>query len=83
MELLEPGRRLRLRAEMVLPGRAWLEFEVEPNGSRCTLRQTAEFDPSGWLGHLYWYALYPVHGLIFGNMLKHIAREAEVRARGA
>lgn len=83
VELLEPGRRLRLRAEMVLPGRAWLEFEVEPNGSRCTLRQTAEFDPSGWLGHLYWYALYPVHGLIFGNMLKQIARAAELRGRGA
>lgn len=83
VELLEPGRRLRLRAEMVLPGRAWLEFEVQPNGSRCTLRQTAEFDPLGWLGHLYWYALYPVHGLIFGNMLKRIAREAELRGRGA
>ncbi len=83
VELLEPGRRLRLRAEMVLPGRGWLEFEVEPNGSRCTLRQTAEFDPSGWLGHLYWYALYPVHGLIFGNMLKQIARAAELRGRGA
>lgn len=83
VELLEPGRRLRLRAEMVLPGRAWLEFEVEPNGSRCTLRQTAEFDPSGWLGHLYWYALYPLHGLIFGNMLKRIGREAELGGRGA
>jgi len=82
VELLERGRRLRLRAEMVLPGRAWLEFEVEPDGSRCTLRQTAEFDPSGWLGHLYWYALYPVHGLIFSNMLKRIAREAESRGRG-
>ena len=80
VELLEPGRRLRLRAEMILPGRAWLEFEVEPDGSSCTLRQTAEFDPSGWMGHLYWYALFPLHGLIFGNMLKNIARAAEQSA---
>ncbi len=79
VELLEPGRRLRLRAEMILPGRAWLEFEVEPEGGCCRLRQTAEFDPLGWLGHLYWYALYPLHGLIFGNMLKRIGRAAELR----
>ena len=74
VELIEPSRRLRLRAEMLLPGRAWLEFEVEPNGSTCTLRQTAEFDPSGWMGHLYWYSLYPLHGLIFGNMLRNWPR---------
>ena len=79
VELLEPGRRLRLRAEMVLPGRAWLEFEVEPDGAECTLRQTAEFDPAGWMGHAYWYALYPLHGLIFGNMLRGIARAARNR----
>ncbi len=83
VELIEPNRRLRLRAEMRLPGRAWLEFEVEPNGPSCTLRQTAEFDPSGWMGHLYWYALYPLHGLIFGNMLGNLARAAEVRAPAA
>ena len=83
VELLEAGRRLRLRAEMLLPGRAWLEFEVEPEGGRCRLRQTAEFDPSGWLGHLYWYALYPLHGLIFGNMLKRIGRAAELRKAAA
>ena len=68
---------------MILPGRAWLEFEVEPEGPRCTLRQTAEFDPSGWLGHLYWYALYPLHGLIFANMLKYLARAAESGGSGA
>ena len=76
VELIEPNRRLRLRAEMLLPGRAWLDFEVEPNGSICTLRQTAEFDPAGWLGHLYWYALYPLHAQIFGNMLRNVARAA-------
>ena len=61
---------------MRLPGRAWLEFEVEPDGPRCTLRQTAEFDPAGWTGQLYWYALFPVHGLIFRKMLDNIARAA-------
>ena len=83
VELIEPGRRLRLRAEMLLPGRAWLELEVQPDGSTCTLRQTAEFDPSGWMGHLYWYSLYPLHGLIFGNMLRNLARAAESRAAAA
>ena len=83
VELIEPNRRLRLRAEMLLPGRAWLEFEVEPNGPSCTLRQTAEFDPSGWMGHLYWYSLYPLHGLIFSNMLRNLARAAEARAGDA
>ena len=76
VEQIEAGRRLRLRAEMRLPGRAWLEFEVEPDGPRCTLRQTAEFDPAGWTGQLYWYALFPVHGLIFRKMLDNIARAA-------
>ena len=80
VELIEPGRRLRLRAEMIVPGRAWLEFEVEPGGSSCTLRQTAEFDPSGWLGPLYWYCLFPLHRLIFANMLRNLARTAEARA---
>ena len=76
VELIESNRRLRLHAEMLLPGRAWLEFEVEPDGPNCTLRQTAEFDPSGWLGHLYWYSLYPVHRLIFAGMLRNLARAA-------
>ncbi len=82
VDLLEPGRRLRLRAEMLLPGRAWLEFEAEPRGQHCVLRQTAEFDPSGWMGHLYWYLLFPLHGLIFRNMLRNIARAAEIRGDG-
>ena len=77
VESIERNRCLRLYAEMRLPGRAWLQFEVEPDGGACILRQTAEFDPAGWLGALYWYTLYPLHGLIFGGMLRNLARSAE------
>jgi hypothetical protein len=70
-------RRLRLRAEMKLPGRAWLEFDVEPRGSGASIRQTAIFDPLGLAGLVYWYALYPVHKLIFSGMLRRIAALAE------
>ena len=79
VEAFEPGRRLRLSAEMRLPGRAWLEFEVAPDGEGATIRQTASFDPLGLSGLLYWYLLYPVHHLIFYRMLSNIARTAETR----
>ncbi len=61
VEALEPNRRLRLTAEMKLPGRAWLEFEVEGDAPSTTIRQTAIFDPVGLPGRLYWYALFPLH----------------------
>ncbi len=77
VESIERNRRLRLHAEMRLPRRAWLQFEVEPDGTACTLRQTAEFDPAGWMGNLYWYALFPLHLLIFEGMLRNLARSAE------
>lgn len=73
VEALEPNRMLRLRAEMKLPGRAWLQFEVMPDGAGSTIRQTAVFEPRGLAGLLYWYALYPVHVLIFRGMLRGIA----------
>ena len=63
---------------MKMPGRAWLEFEAVPNGSGTTIHETAVFDPIGLWGLLYWYALVPVHGFIFGGMLREIARQAEV-----
>jgi hypothetical protein len=75
VEAFEPDRLLRLRAEMRLPGRAWLQFEVQPDpagGSRIS--QTAIFDPVGVAGLLYWYSLMPMHGFIFAGMLKRIAR---------
>ncbi len=82
VEAYEPGRRLRLVAEMRLPGRAWLEFEVEPQGGGATIRQTALFDPSGVVGVLYWYLVSPLHRLVFAGMLRNIARAARDGARG-
>jgi uncharacterized protein YbjT (DUF2867 family) len=75
VELIEPGRRLRLRAEMKLPGRAWLEFDVKPHPHGCEIRQTALFDPLGLWGLVYWYALLPIHIWIFSGLLKTIARK--------
>ncbi|MDC0936802.1 SDR family oxidoreductase [Pirellulales bacterium] len=71
-----PNRRLRLLAEMKVPGRAWLELEVEPQGAGATIRQTAIFDPIGLWGLAYWYSLYPVHAVIFRGMLRRIAESA-------
>jgi hypothetical protein len=83
----EPDRRLGLVAEMKVPGRAWLQFEVEPNGRGSVIRQTAIFDPAGLAGLLYWYTLYPVHRWIFSGMLRAIAvgaeREAGIASSGA
>lgn len=72
VEAFEPNHRLRLFAEMRLPGRAWLEFEVEPIEGGSRVRQTAEFDPVGLLGLAYWYAIYPLHQIIFAGMLRGI-----------
>lgn len=76
---LEIGRRLELRAEMKLPGVASLEFLIEPTNSphRATLRQTARFQPHGLLGILYWYSIYPFHGLVFRGMLNGVKRSAK------
>lgn len=61
---------------MKLPGRAWLKFEVTGSGSSATIRQTATFDPVGLIGRAYWYALYPLHQLVFGGMLRAIVSAA-------
>lgn len=76
VEALEPDRRLVLRAEMKLPGNAWLEFQVEPEDDGCRIHQTAIFDARGVLGRLYWWAVFPLHAWIFGGMLSGIARRA-------
>ena len=73
VDILEPGRRLRLAAEMRLPGRAWLEFEVTGDSCGSTIRQTATFDAVGLLGRAYWYFVYPLHQLVFSGMLRGIA----------
>jgi uncharacterized protein YbjT (DUF2867 family) len=77
VETFEPDRRLRLAAEMKVPGRAWLQFEVEPTSGGSLIRQTAIFDPAGLAGLLYWYTLYPVHRWIFRGMLQAIAGISE------
>ncbi len=72
VEAYEPDRRLRLLAEMRLPGRAWLEFEVQPTTSGSQVRQTAMFDPVGLAGLAYWYLVYPLHQIVFAGMLRGI-----------
>lgn len=83
VEAVEPDRLLRLRAEMRLPGEAWLQFEARPaDDGRTMLAQTAYFAPKGLPGLLYWYGLYPVHGPIFSSMIAALAERAEARASG-
>jgi hypothetical protein len=76
VEKIEANRLLRLRAEMRLPGRAWLQFETTPDAGGTEIRQTAIFDSVGLFGALYWYGLYPLHRLIFAGMLREIARRS-------
>ena len=76
IEKVVPNNFLSLSAEMKLPGRAWLEFEVIGNGSSSTIKQTAIFEPAGIFGKIYWYSLYPLHQLIFAGMLQAIADKA-------
>lgn len=77
VETIEPDRFLRLHAEMKVPGQAWLQWQVEEDGSGSLLRQTALFAPKGLLGLAYWYTLLPVHAYIFNALANAIARDAE------
>lgn len=78
VEEVKPGQLLRLRAEMKVPGRAWLQFEVRQiSEARSRLIQSAYFAPKGLAGLLYWYLLYPVHSLIFAGMVRKIGMESE------
>ncbi|HEX6669536.1 MAG TPA: DUF2867 domain-containing protein [Gemmatimonadales bacterium] len=77
VEAIEPSRLLRLAAEMRLPGRAWLQFEVTPENGGSLIRQTALFDPVGLGGLVYWYALWGIHQMVFAGMLRNIVRAAE------
>jgi uncharacterized protein YbjT (DUF2867 family) len=85
VEALEPGRLVRLRAEMRVPGEASLEWRIEPAGSgdACTLHQHATFVPRGLLGRAYWYAIAPFHGFVFPGLLDGLAADSERRARAA
>jgi uncharacterized protein YbjT (DUF2867 family)/uncharacterized protein YndB with AHSA1/START domain len=82
VEAIRENRLLRLRAEMKVPGRAWLEFQSIPDEQGGTkLIQTAYFAPKGLPGLLYWYVLYPLHGFIFSSMIDHVVKEAESISR--
>lgn len=78
VEAVETGHLMRLRAEMKLPGSAWLQFEALPQaGGGSLLVQTAFFEPHGLAGLVYWYGLYPLHQRIFSGMARAIVRRAE------
>lgn len=83
VERLERGRFLRLRAEMKVPGLAWLEFRVEPDGTGTRLHQRAVFFPHGLGGRLYWLAVLPFHGIVFPGMAQGIAERAAALAQFA
>ena len=77
MEEIVPGELLRLRAEMKVPGRAWLEMRAESDGrGGSTYTQRAVFLPRGLAGHAYWAAVLPFHGVIFSGMARNIAKGA-------
>jgi hypothetical protein len=77
VEAVESDRRLLLRAEMRLPGRAWLQFETYPfEGGKTRLVQTSYFAPKGLMGLAYWYGLYPIHRIIFAGLIRSLARRA-------
>lgn len=78
VEAIKPGELLRLRAEMKVPGKAWLEFQaIKIEGQTTKLVQTAYFAPKGLFGLLYWYGIYPFHSLIFSRMIEKLAQQAE------
>lgn len=78
VERLEPDQSLLLRAEMKVPGKAWLQFTVKPHQDDLSLlSQTAFFAPKGLFGLLYWYGLYPIHSLIFSGLIDQIAKRAK------
>ena len=83
VEEVEPNQRLTLRAEMKLPGEAWLRWEVcrENDGEEAVyLEQTAAFRPRGLPGLLYWWALYPIHLIMFTRMARAIAKRGQLMA---
>ena len=77
VEIVDPNHLIRLRAEMKLPGEGWLQFEATDGEDGGTdLVQTAYFAPKGVSGLLYWYGIYPLHGIIFSQMIDAVAERA-------
>ncbi len=84
MEEIVPGRMLRLRAEMRLPGLAWLEMHAETDDAgRTRYRQRALFHPHGLAGQAYWWSVAPFHAVVFGGMARNITRTAEQAAHAS
>jgi uncharacterized protein YbjT (DUF2867 family) len=82
VEAVEPDRLIRLRAEMKVPGKAWLEFQSVPQpDGKTLLTQTAYFAAHGLAGFLYWYLLYPIHGFIFSGLIRKVAERAQKLAQ--
>jgi hypothetical protein len=77
VERRDPPHLLRLRAEMRLPGLAWLELMVSEEDGQVVYRQRATYRPTGLFGHLYWWAVAPFHGVVFGSMCRNITKAAE------
>lgn len=77
VEVLEKEHRLKLYAEMILPGKAWLEFSVDEVGGKTRVIQEASFAPRGLGGQLYWYSVLPLHVFIFPTMLRNIVKKAK------
>ena len=78
-----PNEVVRLRAEMLMPGRAWLEFTVQDEGPTRLLRQRAIYWPHGLAGHAYWWGVAPFHAFVFPPMARHIVEHAEQRTAAA
>jgi uncharacterized protein YbjT (DUF2867 family) len=83
VDAFEPPRLLRLRAEMKLPGSAWLEFMITPCNIGSRLRLTAFFEPRGLFGYLYWYGVSPLHNAVFGGMINAIVKAAQAPVKPA
>jgi hypothetical protein len=77
VEALEPEKRLRLYAEMILPGKAWLEFRLDQKDGKTHVVQEATFAPRGLGGQIYWHIVLPFHVLIFPRMLRNMVKSAE------
>ncbi len=80
VEALERPVLLRLRAEMKLPGEAWLEFTITREHDRAVLHQRALFIPHGLAGQLYWWAISPFHNIVFGSMIARLAAGSAARS---
>lgn len=83
VEEVDRGRLLRLRAEMKLPGRAWLQFESIPRDEKTLLTVTAYFAPRGFFGLVYWYAMWPFHKFIFDGLIRRLASRARILSRSS